>query len=259
MNIVARPVAVIARYTALEAVRTRFVWLIVMLVTAGFGIAAFTGELAITETSQTQTAIVASLLRLAAVVLLILFVTTSVSRDFNDKSVELMLSLPLPRGGYYLGKFFGYALVGIFSAIPLVLLVLFLSPSLSAISWGLSLMLELLLVCAVSLLFSFAFSQLTPAITASLLFYLLSRSIGAIQLMAHGPLADQTQTSQQIMTFMVDGMSWLLPDLGHFTRTDWLLYPGQSSAQLGMLGIQTLVYLLLLSSAALFDLYRKNF
>ena len=85
---------------------------------AGFGDRRLTGELAITETGQTQAAIAASILRLAAVLLVILFVTTSVNRDFSDKSVELMLSLPVPRAGYYFGKFAGYALVAAFTAVP---------------------------------------------------------------------------------------------------------------------------------------------
>lgn len=259
MTFAIRSVVAIARYTALEAFRTRFAWLVLFLVAAGFGIASFTGELAITETSQTQAAVVASILRLAAVLLVILFVTTSVNRDFSDKSVELMLSLPVPRAGYYLGKFSGYALVAAFTAVPLTCLMVFFSPTGASITWGLSLMLELLLVCSFSLLFAFAFSQVTASISATLLIYLLSRSIAAIQLMAHGPLVNQTKTSQQVLTGVVDALSYLLPDLERFTRTDWLLYHGGSVEVLSPIAGQTLVYLLLLSGVALFDLYRKNF
>ncbi len=252
------PVLAIARYTALEAFRTRFVWLVLFLVVAGFGIAAFTGDLAITETAQTQAAITASILRLAAVLLVILFVTTSVNRDFSDKSVELMLSLPVPRAGYYLGKLGGYTLVAAFTAVPLFALMIFLSPQASSFSWGVSLLLELLLVCGFSLLFAFAFSQVTASISASILFYLLARSIASIQLMAHGPLSNQAETSQFVLTRVVDALAYLLPDLGRFTRTDWLLYPASFDV-LGPVAIQTLVYALLLSGVALFDLYRKNF
>ena len=99
MNTCLQPVTAIARYTALEALRTRFVWLALFMISAGFGLGAFSGELAITESTQTQTAIAASVLRMVSVLLVILFVTTSVYRDFSDKSVELMLSLTLPRSG----------------------------------------------------------------------------------------------------------------------------------------------------------------
>lgn len=253
------PIIAIARFTALEALRTRFVWLVLFLVTAGFGLGAFTGELAITETAQTQTAIVASVLRIASVFLIILFVTTSVNRDFSDKSVELMLSLPLPRGGYYLGKLTGYSLVAVLVALPLVLLMAFFASLPAALSWGLSLMLELLLMCAVSLMFAFSFSQVTASIAAASLFYLLSRSMSAIQLMAHGPLVDQENASQQLITRLIDGLAYLLPDLDHFTRTDWLLYASETTPALIPIISQTVIYLLLLSAVALFDLYRKNF
>ena len=62
-----------------------------------------------------------------------------------------MLSLPLPRSGYYLGKLLGYALIAVVTAVPLCCLLLFLAPGGVALLWGASLMLELLLVCAVSL------------------------------------------------------------------------------------------------------------
>jgi ABC-type transport system involved in multi-copper enzyme maturation permease subunit len=252
-------IATIARYTALEALRTRYIWLVLALVGAGMAIAAFTGDLAITETAQTRAAISAAILRFAAVLLVMLFVTTSVQRDFSDKSVELMLSLPLPRSGYYLGKLTGYALVAVITAVPLCGLVLFLAPGAASLVWGLSLMLELLLVCAVSLLFAFAFNQVTAAIAASLLFYMLGRSIAAIQLMAHGPLADQAQASQQLMTGLVDVLAYLLPDLDRFSQSAWLVYAGDAGSHLAPLAVQAVIYLALISAVALFDLNRKNF
>jgi ABC-type transport system involved in multi-copper enzyme maturation permease subunit len=253
------PILAIARYTALEAVRTRYVWLVVALVAAGMAIATFTGDLAITETAQTQAAIAAAIVRLAAVVLVVLFVTTSVHRDFSDRSVELMLSLPLPRSGYFLGKLGGYTLVATITAVPLACLLIYFAPGYAGLVWGVSLILELVLICAVSVLFAFAFGQATAAISATLLFYLLGRSIAAIQLMAHGPLANQARLSQKVMTGLVDGLSCLLPDLSQFSRSSWLLYAGDGINLLAPLAIQTLIYAALISGVALFDLHRKDF
>lgn len=252
-------VGTIARYTALEALRTHYAWLVLFLLAAGFAVAAFTGELAITETTQTQAAVSATLLRFAAVLLVILFVTTSVSRDFSDKSIELMLSLPLPRAGYYFGKLAGYALIALLTALPLASLMIFFAPGAAALLWGVSLMLELSLVAGFSLLFALAFGQVAAASAATLLVYLLSRSIAAMQLMAHGPLANPHQTSQQVLTATVDTLAYLLPDLDRFTQSEWLMYQGGSLQALAPLLTQSLVYLLLLSGIALFDLYRKNF
>jgi len=254
-----QPVTIIARYTALEALRTRYIWLVVALCLAGLGISQFVGSLAITETQASQAAITAALSRLAAVLLLILFVTTSVHRDFSDKSVELMLSLPLPRAGLYVGKLAGYALVAVFTALPLTLLMLLLAPFGASLAWGISLLLELLLVCAMSLLFAFAFSQATAAVAVTLLFYLLGRSIAAMQLMAHAPMHDSGELSARFMTGVVDVMAYLLPDLDRFAPGHWLVYPDTLVGQLQPLLVQTLIYLGLLAGVALFDLYRKNF
>lgn len=258
MNIQPGPILTIARYTSMEALRTRYAWLVLVLVAAGLAIGAFTGSLAITETSQTQAVITASILRIAAVLLLILFVTTSIHRDFSDKSVELMLSLPLPRAGYFLGKLLGYTLVAAGTAAALSMLLMMFAPVDASLMWGLSLLLELTLVCALSLLFAFAFSQVTASISATVLFYLLGRSIAAIQLMAHGPLANQAQTSTKVMTGFVDGLAYLLPNLDEFSRSTWLIYPS-TAAELSPVVAQTLIYVMLLSGIAMFDLYRKNF
>jgi len=254
-----KPILTISRYTALEALRTRYTWLVLALVGAGIGIAMFTGDLAITETQQTQAAITASLLRFAAVLLVMLFVISSMHRDFSDKSVELMLSLPLPRSGYYLGKLGGYALVASLTALPLTALLLFLAPGYAALTWGASLLLELLLMATVGLLFALAFSQMTTSVCMTLLFYLLGRSIAAIQLMAHGPLTDQARASQQVMTGLVDALSYVLPDLDRFSQSGWLLYADDSFSVLSPLLLQTLIYIVLISGVAMFDLHRKNF
>ena len=158
-----------------------------------------------------------------------------------------------------MGKLAGYSLVALLVALPLMVLISFFASPSAVLSWGLSLMLELLLVCAVSLMFAFSFNQVTASIAATLLFYLLSRSITAIQLMAHAPLVDEQSTAQQLITALIDGIAYLLPNLEQFTRTDWLLYASDTSAALFPLITQTVIYLLLLSCIALFDLYRKNF
>lgn len=249
----------IATYTALEAIRTRYVWLLGLVTLAGFCLAAFSGQLAITESVQIQTVLTAAILRFSMVFLLALFVITSVCREFSDKTVEMMLSLALPRGGYYLGKLAGYALIALLTALPAWLLVLYQSPVLLSVQWGLSLVFELLIVCTACLVFAFSFNQATVAISAFTGFYLLSRSIAAMQLMAQSNLLDQHSLSQQVITGLVNSLAYVLPDLDRYTRSGWLIESTGYTSQLHLLAGQTVIYLLLLSGLALFDLYRKNF
>ncbi len=246
----------IARYTVLEAVHNRFGVLLALVVLCGFLGAQFVGALAITESRQVQVALLGAFLRLSLVFVVGLFVITSVAREFNDKIVELMFSLPLPRAGYYLGKLLGYGTVAVLAAVPALLLTLLLTEPAGALLWGLSLMLELLLCVAVALLFSFAFTQVTLAFTLFSGFYLLSRAIEAIRLMAEHPVSPGP--GHQWIAGLVEAIAFLLPDLDRFGRGDWLTYPGFFWTDLASAGIQTFLYLGLLTGVALFDLYRRN-
>ena len=88
-------------------------------------------------------------------------------------------------------------------------------------------------------------------------FYLLARAIAAVQLIGNDPLSTHT-TSQQVIGFVVNCLSAVLPHLDEFTRTDWLVYQNGTWASLAVLLLQGAICLTLLGAAALFDLYRKN-
>src|SRR5579885_3681717 len=106
-----RPVPVIARLTWLEALRGRLAWLVAAALALALVLVEFAGAIAVTEGAVIRAAFLGSLLRGLAVFILCLFVAGSMAREFADKTVELMLSLPLPRTSYYLGKLMGYLAV----------------------------------------------------------------------------------------------------------------------------------------------------
>jgi len=88
-------------------------------------------------------------------------------------------------------------------------------------------------------------------------FYLLSRSMTAMQIIAAAPLHEPTLADRIVKT-IVESIAFLLPALDGMTQTAWLLGGvslGFASAVFG----QTAIYLVLLCSAALFDLHRRNF
>jgi ABC-type transport system involved in multi-copper enzyme maturation permease subunit len=253
-----RSLATVARFTAVEAVHTRFGWLLAAIVLLAFSLVQFIAQLAVTETREIQVALLAASFRLTVVFLIGLFVITGITRECSDKRVELRSSLPLSRGGYYLGKFAGYALVCLVSVLPLALLLALFTTQGASILWGASLFLELLIVCAASLLFGFAFGQVTPAFSALVGFYLISRTIASIQLMADGALAGTGSFSQAVMIRLVDGLAYLLPDLDQFTRTAWVVYPPAHWPELLIPAGQTLIYVLLLTGIGLFNVYRRE-
>lgn len=252
-----RQIRTIARYTLLEALRNRLMWLVAASLLIAIGISGFLNGLALTESRQIQFALLAAFLRFSAIFLIATFVVTSMIREFNDKGLELLLSLPLSRAGYFFGKLTGYATLAFIPALLFGLPMALFAPAGQVLLWTISLMCELWIVVAFSMLCVLTFNQVMAALSAVMAFYLLARSIAALQLIGSGPLADHT-LSQQLINGVIGIISALLPHFDTFTRTEWLIYDGGNWINLGAVLGQSLIYLALLSGATLFDLYRKN-
>ena len=252
-----RQIGTIAFYTLLEALRNRLTWLIFAVALIAIGISGFLNELALTESRQIQVALLAAFLRFSAVFLLATFVVTSMVREFNDKGLELLLALPLPRAGYLLGKLAGFAALALVPALVFGSLTMFFSPWAQTAQWTISLICELWIVAAFSMLCVLTFNQIMAALSAVMAFYLLARSLAALQLIASDPMNAAT-LSQQVINAVINTLSALLPNLDEFTKTEWLVYQTGTWAGLSALLAQGAIFLALLAGASLFDLYRKN-
>jgi Cu-processing system permease protein len=255
----ARRIGAIARYTILEAWRNRLLVLVIIAVTLLTLLSLFARELAVTESGRLQTAILAATLRVAAVFLIGIYVISGLTREFNDKVLELMLSLDLPRPSYLVGKFCGFSIVSLAVAAIATIPIAVLSPVESASAWGCSLALELLIITALSVFCITTFTQLLPAVAFVSAFYLLARSISAIQLMSGASLLGVDPLGQKISRLLADALAIALPRLDMFTQTAWLVDGASAYAALLSGLLQTTVYVILLLAAAMFDLYRKNF
>lgn len=248
----------LARSTLLEAVRNRLLWLAAVVIVIAFGLAQFLNQVAITESREIQTALLAAPLRVAAVFIIAVFVITSSVREQNDKVTELLLALPVPRASYFFGKFAGYGalalILALLCAAPLALFAHFAG----LVLWAASLLCELLIVAAMSQFCVLSLAQVVPAFAAVAGFYLLSRSMAAMQIIAGASLQTPTLTDR-IVSSVVDSIAFVLPALDRMTQTSWLLGPAPVTNTLASTLGQTVIYLVLICAAALFDLYRKNF
>ena len=247
----------IARYTLLEALRNRLLWLLLVMAFGAVGISGFLNELALTESRQLQAALLGAVLRLAAVFLIATFVVTSMAREANDKGLELLMALPLPRAVYLLGKLAGFAALAVLPAALFGALALFFAPPAQAALWAVSLLCECWIVAAFSLLCMLTLNQVLPALAAALSFYVLARAIGTLQLLGHGAGAAQS-AGQQALGAAIDALALLLPHLDRFTRGDWLVYHDGGAADLLAIAAQTVIYVALMAAAGLFDLYRRQ-
>lgn len=249
----------IARFTIIESLRNRLMLLCLIVLGISFALVEFIGDLAITEHRVTQVAILAAFLRMSAVVIIAMFVVSSTVRELHDKTLEMILAMPIRRGTYYLGKLQGYILIAVIVAVLFSLLLLLYADAEQVAIWSISLIFELILVVALSLVMLFTFNQVPSALTGVFIFYGASRIVSSIYLMSKYPIIAHTSMAQQFMDGIIEGMTWLLPDLHRYTQTDWLAYNSAEWSMLLPLFGQMVIYLVFLSFIALFDFYRKNF
>ena len=225
----------------------------------GFFVIEFIGELTLTEHRETQLTLLAVYLRMSAVILVCLFVVSNTVREMQDKMLEMIIALPLHRSSYFLGKLVGFSVLAVLVSVLFSLELMLYSDLQPVAIWGVSLALELCLVVAISLLMVFSFNQVPAAIAGVLVLYIASRLMTMFWLMAKAPIVTHTTLAEKFMDGFIEMLSWILPDLSLFTRTQWLLDFDVSGAVLLPLFIQTVIYLTLLSMVAMFDFYRKNF
>jgi ABC-type Na+ efflux pump permease subunit len=252
------PAAALARLRLLEARRSGLPWLGAACIILGVALAAFLAQVALTESRALQLALVAALLRAAAVFLVAAHVASSTLREIDDKALELLLSLPLPRAAQYLGRLAGFVACAAALSVAFALPLLLWAPPAAVALWALSLALECSLVAAATLFFAMSLAQLVPALAATAGLYLLGRSIAAIQAIAQGPSA-AASLAHDAARWSLDAVAFLLPRLDAVTRTEWLLYgaPAPAAYLIALGGL--LLYLALVVAAGLFDFYRRNF
>lgn len=252
-------IATIARYTALEALRTRLPVLAAIVIGALLATSFFVREIAITDSARFQTAFYAATVRFAMVFVVALHVIASVSREFQDKGLEMVLALDLPRAHYVLGRLGGFLLIAVSLAIAATFPLLLSGSWEAAAQWGLSLALELAVIVALSLFCVVTFSQLMPAASFVIAFYILARAITAVRLISAHPVAGGDALSHQAMSWLVEALALVMPALDQWTRTAWLVDQTAPWPALAGLLVHGGLFVALLAAAAVFDLSRKNF
>lgn len=253
------PVMTIVRFTVLDAMRGRWLWMIAAVSAIGTAAAVFAGELALTERAAVMTVALAPLVRLAAVLMVAAIVVAATVREVAERSMLLALAAPLSRSHWVAGKAIGFmtlaALTGLACALPVCLSV----PAeirVAASAWTGSLMLELMLVAGFALMSASAFKQVPAAVLATLAFYCLSRLIGTIALLSERSPLGEHRVLEGAGSAMVQALSAVLPRLDLFTQTEWLL--GGAPPALAAVALQTALYCALQFIVTAIDLRGKD-
>jgi len=249
----------ISCYTFLEARRTRLLPLFAAALCAVFALAFFVSELAVTESLRMQTTIYAAAARLVAVFFVAMHVLGSITREFDDKGIDVLLALDLPRSHYILGKLGGFlaigAVAGVLASVPLA----WMAPPAAVSQWGTALVLELAVVIAFALFCVVTFGQFMPSAAALLAFYVLARSLTAIRLMSANPISGADTLSHQAGRWMVEGLALITPALDRWPQTIWLIDASPLWSTVSLLLLEAALYVTLLTAGAMVDFHRRNF
>lgn len=248
----------IARYTVLEAVRTRLPLAIGIAMLGLVGMSVFVRELALIQDARIQTIAYAAVARVSALFIIALHVGGTLSREFEDKGLDAVLALDIPRWQYIAGKYAGYAALGIGIAAVTALPVFFLSDVGAALAWLISLALESCIIVAIAMFCVVTFSHLPSAMAFVAGFYLLCRSIAGLRMLAEHPTAGADTLAHQLMGGVLTVVSTLVPALDAWTRTTWLVDAPPSWTELSYIAGETGLYVVLLVTATLIDFHRKS-
>lgn len=251
-------VLTIARYVLAEALFGRLALAALVIAGAGMGVAWFAGEMAITESARIQGSALAAFLRVAAVLLVMSFVISGLTREQADKGLELLLSLAIPRASYVTGKLLGYAALAWLSALAFSIPLLAFAPPANVAAWGIALALELTIIAAAAMACALVIGQSALGLLVVTAFYVLSRLMPALLAITSSPVAPVQSLGFGTMSLALHGIATFLPALERFASAAWLWQGTTAWAQLPAAIAQFAIYVPLLLLLAIFDFYRKN-
>ena len=90
-------------------------------------------------------------------------------------------------------------------------------------------------------------------------FYLLSRLIGFFLAVSSNNENLYNTADTEIMLYLLNAISIIIPRLDLYTKSDWLIYDIYSQKDLILPVIQSIIYIPMLFSISLYDINRKQF
>jgi len=246
----------IARFTVLEAWRTRVAALVIGLVIVSLALAEFAASLAVTDSASYRLVVYGAAMRCALVALTALVVAISVAREFDARRLEQTLAYPLARSEWYGGRLLGFSVLSLGLASAACVPLVWLSAPYALAGWGATLALELVLIAAASLTASVALVQPAAVAFAVAAFYVLARSIEAMLLLASSPLLAHTTWASPYVGGFLRALALLLPALEDGAAASRLYAETASSP--APFAFQIMVYVLLLAAVGAFDLARRD-
>jgi Cu-processing system permease protein len=250
-----RKIQVIAMTTFRELIREKFFLVIVFVAIFLIALSVLLGELSFDESQKILADIGLTAVQVASLGIALFTGSYMISREIEKQTCLLMLSRPITRTQFLLGKFSGIVLlISLLNVtLPLALLALLnrwdLFPHMAEII--LSVWLEALVVLALVFMFSVV---LRPV---------LSVMVGVVAFLCGSWLEDMSyfakKTHDTFFTAASEGIKWILPNFYRFNwKNYFFLEKGLPSADIGQLVLHYVPWIVMLLVISIVIFRRKD-
>ncbi|MCP4433306.1 MAG: hypothetical protein GY806_20205 [Gammaproteobacteria bacterium] len=248
------------RYLMLSILNRRLFLLVSILLIIAALLASFITELAIINSHQIASSVLAEFLRYSFVFLALLLITSNVAEDFEFKQFERLLTMPISRWQYIAAQFMTIASIVTLLVLPVVLILLFMTSVEVALYWAVALWLEMLLAGLIGFLAILSLEKIPQAMFFSLAIYLLAKLSELIsQMLSESVYLSDGGLASRFAEFVFSAILHVIPGLNAFARNDVFFEPlDLSTMLLTQLGVVSLYSLFLLAVSSI-DFYRKEF
>lgn len=252
----------LVKYVLTAALRDRLLLSSVAVIILGICLSLFLASSAVIEQNQFALVYMGSGLRVLTLAGLVLFVVFFIRRSFDARDIEYLLSRPVSRISLILSNAAAFSLLAIGAGVFLTLILGGMawrgSGEVSGVLlWSAGITGEFIIMVNVALFFAMVLSSPVTAGMAALGFYILARMMGELLGITVNPpfhfAGDQT-----LMTVM-KVVSVAVPRLDLMAQTSWLVYGTGGLSDYFFIICQALAFLILILTASLIDLVRRQF
>ncbi len=250
------------RYVLLTAIRDRFPVAIVIALIAVTAVCALIASSTLSEGTQTGLAYAGEFYRGALVLGLVTFISFHVRSLHETREIEAILSRPISRAAFVLAYYAAFAVLAAALALltaPLLMSVL-AARGVGLAEWEASMVLESWVVAALALFCAMALSSAAAAVMVSLGFYLLGRTAQFFLAIAVSGMGSSDNEGVNLGSRgVMAAIAMIMPRLDLFGQSRWLVYGPGGGWGVGVLLLQTAIYVPLLLLATTRDLQVRRF
>ena len=250
----------LVHYVLKGARHDRLLFAMVIMVGITIAMSMFLGSSAVIDKQQFAFVYMAGSLRVLGVFGLTLFLVFFFRRAMDNKDVDFLMSRPIGRTAFLFSHAVGFGVLAtlvwalIFGAIWLLS---FGNYNTGFILWGASFWAELIIMTMMSFFFALILRSASIAAFACFAFYILCRLQG--QLLGIITFKQDLDRTHGLLSGIMKSVTMFLPRLDLMGQTSWLLYGPSGQFSYGLIGLQTLVFIVLVFAAMTTDFFRKQF